>query len=296
VSDEPTFSISDLTSYEQGVAVQRVQQACWGFERGEGLYPPMLLTVAQNGGVVLIAQNTRAEVIGYIFGYLGRAPGGPLKLCSQTMGVLPAYRNAGVATALKLAQRERALSQGLPLITWTFDPLEAPNARLNLHKLGGLVRTYKRNVYGEHFGQLNEGIPSDRFLLEWWLESERVEQRARELGRQPVVPRQPSRTDWAEVTRVRYRAGLPQLVDYDLSCDERALWVEIPPAFQDLKKADMGLARDWRAKTRAVFEHYFGRGYVAVDFVTCSDDASAGRPGYLLRRDVQTPGDAYSQV
>ncbi len=290
MSHELAFSIRDLTSYEQGLAVQRVQQACWGFEHGEGLYPPMLLTAAQNGGVVLIAQDPQGKVIAYLFGYLGRAPGGPLKLCSQTMGVLPAYRNVGVATALKLAQRERALAQGLPLITWTYDPLEASNARLNLHKLGGVARTYKRNVYGEHFGELNKGIPSDRLLAEWWLESERVERRVKGVGHRP------KRADWVEVTQVRHRQGRPHLVAQDLSCEQGEVWVEIPSDFQALKQADMGLARDWRAKTRAIFKGYFGRGYVAVDFVTRSGGGKAGQPGYLLRRDVPTPGDAYPRV
>lgn len=287
------FSISDLTSYDEAVAVQRVQQACWGFERGEGLYPPLLLTVAQNGGVVLVAKDARDETIGYIFGYLGRAPGGPLKLCSQTMGVLPAYRNAGVATALKLAQRERALAQGLPLVTWTFDPLEAPNARLNLHKLGGVVRTYKRNVYGEQFGQLNEGLPTDRFLVEWWLDSEHVCRRAG-----GSAPSWEDEGDWASVAQINQRDGLLWLDAYDLTCDAQALWVEVPGNFQALKRTDMDLARDWRAKTRSIFEACFGRGYVAVDFVTESaDPALTGRrQGYLLRRDFQITDGAYPQV
>jgi predicted GNAT superfamily acetyltransferase len=279
MSNQTSFTIRALTTYQECVAAHRVQQACWGFREGEGLYPPMLLTVAQNGGVVLGAFNAQNELIGYIFSYLGRAADGLLKLCSQTMGVLPAYRQAGVASALKLAQRERALAQGLPLITWTYDPLEATSARLNLHKLGSLVRTYKRNVYGEHMGQLNEGLPSDRFLVEWWLESAHVSGRIDESASQRA-----DWSDWTTITQVSRRGGVLELNAYDLTLDAEALWVEIPYAFQALKQADPPLARDWRAKTRLIFEHYFERGYVAVDFVA-QEDGKTRRVGYVLRRD-----------
>jgi predicted GNAT superfamily acetyltransferase len=147
MTDGTPFTIRDLKTYDECVVARQVQQTCWGFDGRSGIHPSLLLTAAQNGGVLLGAFNDRGEMIGFVFGYLGRAPGGPLKLCSQTLGVLPDYRNAGVATALKLAQRERAMAQGLPLITWTYGPLEAPNARLNVHKLGGIVRVYKRNIF-----------------------------------------------------------------------------------------------------------------------------------------------------
>jgi predicted GNAT superfamily acetyltransferase len=279
MSNQTFFTIRTLATYQECVAAHRVQQACWGFKEGEGLYPPMLLTVAQNGGVVLGAFDEQDKLIGYIFGYLGRAAGGPLKLCSQTMGVLPAYRQAGVATALKLAQRERALAQGLPLITWTYDPLEAASAWLNLHKLGGLVRTYKRNVYGEHMGQLNKGLPTDRFLVEWWLESAHVNERIDKSASQRA-----ERGDWTTITQVGQRDGAPELSAYDLALDTETLWVEIPYAFQALKQADPPLARDWRAKTGLIFEHYFERGYVAVDFVA-PGESKTRRFGYILRRD-----------
>ena len=276
----PSFTVRDLRTYDECVAVHRVQHACWGFDSDEGLYPPLLLTASQNSGVLLGAFNDQGEMIGYLFGYLGQSPGGPLKLCSQTMGVVPAYRNAGVATALKLAQRKRVMAQGLPLITWTYDPLEAANARLNLHKLGAIARTYKRNVYGEHFGQLNEGLPTDRFLVEWWLESEHVVQRL--TGERYEEKARP-------VTSVRERDGLQQLDTFDLTCDDESVWVEIPRNLQALKRASLASARDWRAKTRLVFERYFERGYVAIDFVSLRK-GQPRRRGYVLRRGVQVPG------
>jgi predicted GNAT superfamily acetyltransferase len=193
------IAIRDLTTYEEFVQVRDVQQACWGFTGGEGLYPPVLLTASQNGGTVLGAfdpqgaSGTGDKMVGYLFGFLGLHENrGPLKLCSQTMGVLAEYRGRGIAEKLKWAQRDRVLKLGLKLVTWTYDPLEGPNAYLNLHKLNGIVCVYKRNVYGEHFGVLNEGLPTDRFLVEWWIE--KIGDWSLEIG------------DSREITRVEGRA------------------------------------------------------------------------------------------
>ena len=108
-----TFTIRNLQTYDEFLQVHRVQQTIWGFgEPGVGLYPPFLFTASKNGGGVLGAFDPEGRMMGYIFSFLGREPGGPLKLCSQTMGVLAEWRDRGVATALKWAQRERALGAG----------------------------------------------------------------------------------------------------------------------------------------------------------------------------------------
>jgi len=246
--------IRDLTTYDEFLQVRQVQQACWGFAGGEGLYPPVLLTASQNGGTVLGAFDGDT-MVGYLFGFLGLHENrGPLKLCSQTMGVLPDYRGRGIAEQLKWAQRDRALKLGLNLITWTYDPLEGPNAYLNLHKLNGIVRVYKRNVYGEHFGALNEGLPTDRFLVEWWAEQI------------SSIKDQISNVKGTLVTRVEGRSAGQRLVEYDLAAQDEAVCVETPLDIQAMRKENLSLAIDWRIKTREIFETYFARGYVAVDF------------------------------
>jgi len=261
--------IRDLTTYDEFLKVRDVQRACWGFGGDEGLYPPILLTASQNGGVVLGAFDGD-KLVGYLFGFLGLHENrGPLKLCSQTMGVLAGYRGRGIAESLKWAQRDRALKLGLKLVTWTYDPLEGPNAFLNLHKLQGIARVYKRNIYGEHFGALNEGMPTDRFLVEWWIE--RVGDRRLRIG------------DWKEVTRVEGSGAAQRLVECDCQSDGEAVCVEVPVDIQAIRQADMALAIDWRKKTREIFETYFRRGYVAVDFAR-EEHEGAQRNLYTLWR------------
>ncbi len=255
------IAIRDLTTYAEFVQVRDVQQACWGFAGGEGLYPPVLLTASQNGGTVLGAFDGD-ELVGYLFGFLGLHENrGPLKLCSQTMGVLAEYRGRGIAEKLKWAQRDRALKLGLKLVTWTYDPLEGPNAYLNLHKLHGIVRVYKRNVYGEHFGALNEGLPTDRFLVEWWVEQA------------TNIKYQISNIKGEWVTRVEGSGAGQRLVEVDLKSEDEAVHVETPLDIQAMRKENLPLAREWRFKTREIFETYFAHGYVAVDFERETDGA-----------------------
>jgi predicted GNAT superfamily acetyltransferase len=65
--------------------------------------------------------------------------------------------------------------------------------------------------------------------------------------------------------------------------------VEVPNDLQAIKKANMALALDWRTKTRELFEAYFPRGYVAVDFVRAGEvwgPERAAHNWYVLQRMV----------
>jgi len=267
------FTIRDLKTYEEFYRVHQLQQTIWGFdEPGIGLYPPLLFTASRNGGVVLGAFDPEDHMIGYIFSFLGREPGGPLKLCSQTMGVLAEWRDRGVAAALKWAQRERALAAGLSLITWTFDPLESANARLNMHKLGAVSRRYLRNIYGEQFGALNQGLPTDRLVVEWWIRGRRVERKAEvEEGERVAV----FETEGQGVAR--------RVITFHADLEAPCLSLEVPGDIQKLKQADMSLALDWRLRVREAFETYFERDYSVTDLAT-EGTGRARRNHYILAR------------
>ncbi len=255
-----SIAIHDLTTLDEFQQVRQIQQRCWGFAHGEGLYAPLLISAARNGGMVLGAFDSE-QMIGFLFGFLGVNPERRLKLCSQTMGVLPDYRNRGVASRLKWAQRARMLAVGIDLITWTFDPLEAPNARLNLHTLGATVSTYDRNLFGEDFGELGRGLPSDRFQASWWINSARVSRLAE--GARPAA----DELSGPLVNRCAGDGLARRIVDLNLSLEAPIVHVEIPDDTQAVKRADLALARDWRMQTRLVFEAYLARGYVATDLL-----------------------------
>jgi predicted GNAT superfamily acetyltransferase len=279
IAQTETFTIRDLTTYDEFVQVHQIQHTVWGFtEPGTGLYPPLFFTASKNGGVVLGAFDLQGHIIGFIFSFLGREPSGPLKLCSQTMGVLPEWRSRGVASALKWAQRGRAMAAGLPLITWTFDPLESANARLNMYKLGAVSRRYWRNIYGEHFGALNEGLPTDRLLVEWWIRGERVieietgEIEARDRDNQGV-----------SVFEVNGLGMSRRVTSFHAGLDAPSLSLEVPADIQHLKQVDMSLALDWRLRVREACETYFERGYLVTDFIS-EGQGESRRNYYILRQ------------
>ncbi len=95
-------------------------------------------------------------------------------LHSHMLAVKDGYRNRGIGAKLKLAQRTEALTRGIRHMEWTFDPLEIKNSFLNIHKLGAVVHHYRENFYGVSSSRLQGGLPTDRLLAEWYLDSERV--------------------------------------------------------------------------------------------------------------------------
>jgi predicted GNAT superfamily acetyltransferase len=277
--------IRDLTTYDEFVQVQALHRTIWGLR--EGLSPPMLYTAAHNGGVVLGAFDDET-MVGFSFAFLGRHPDGTLKLCSQTTGLLPAYRHLGLGARLKWDQYDRARKSGLQLITWTVDPLEAPNALLNFRKLSGVCHTYLPNLYGEHFSTFGEGMPADRLLVEWWLENPRVVRLRRGEATVPLIPAAP----FVNPTR---GTGLARYIDHlDLSLRTPDLFLEIPADIQALRRVNLPLALDWRLKTRLVFQTYFELGYQIEDAFTTWENGE--RRVFLSLEKVIVPDPKSSKI
>jgi predicted GNAT superfamily acetyltransferase len=273
-----SVTIRDLKNYDEMVAVRHLQQDIWGFDDPNiGLYPPLLNTAAKNGGVVLGAfDDETGQMVGFLFSFLGREPGGPFKLCSQNMGIKTGWRRHGIAEALKQLQRQRTIEQELPLITWTYDPLEGPNANLNLHKLRAITRTYWRDVYGSNFGTLNVGLPTDRLLVEWWVKGSRLDEEPDEEYEELVW-------DSPSIFESKGESTGRWIARADLSLDSEMVLLETPPDIHPLKKANIELALDWRLKVRNAFEKYFDKGYIAVDFISTIERGER-RNRYVLQK------------
>jgi predicted GNAT superfamily acetyltransferase len=159
-------------------AVVALQQAVWGYTDLD-VDSRAILTVASHFSGQVLGAFHEERMIGFSLAF-ATLPFG--RLHSHKVGILPAYQNQGIGRKLKLAQREDALARNVPMIQWTFDPLQSRNAHLNLVRLGGIARTYIPNLYGVTTSPLHGGLPTDRLLIEWELESERVR---RILGGEP---------------------------------------------------------------------------------------------------------------
>jgi predicted GNAT superfamily acetyltransferase len=162
--------LCQLDEFEEAV---RLQQAIWGFADIEML-PLRSFVVSGEVGGQLFGAYDGAEMAGFLIAVPGIKPGPRPYLHSHMLGVLPAYQNTGIGRRLKLRQREEALERGIELIEWTFDPLELKNAFFNLQRLGAIVRRYSENQYGVTDSPLYGGLPTDRCIAEWWIDSPRV--------------------------------------------------------------------------------------------------------------------------
>ncbi|NJL93857.1 MAG: hypothetical protein HC915_09050 [Anaerolineae bacterium] len=262
--------VRDLESLQQMVDLQRL---IWG-ENAEAHIPlHMLHSLAFNGAPILGAFEGDL-LVGFSVGFLGidalestRPAMANLKLASKRLAVHPDYRGSGIAYRLKVEQRNFAKAEGIRLITWTFDPLISRNAYLYIHKLGAIVREYHPDFYGDYPGQL-EAIPnSDRFVVDWWVTSNRVEEKIngkrRDLGlaqyldaETPLInPAQPGPDG----------SLLPSRVPITLP-NTSLLLVEIPPEPRPLHR-DPNLGQQWREHSRMVFQHTLEAGFIITDFL-----------------------------
>ena len=285
------FTIRHLETIEEYKAAEEVQRRAWGLSDLDITPLHILLTIHKSGGLVLGAFDEQTDtLLGFLLGFYGRSEGGRWKHCSHQMGVLPEARDRGIGQALKLEQRRLILADGLDLITWTFDPLEARNATLNFSKLGVISRHYIRNIYGDTLGELNAGLPTDRLSVDWWILSPRVEARVESVqGAAPVRASNDLLAQAAPILEVtRSHDGLPVPEESDLNSHEPTLALEIPSDFQSLKATDSVLALRWRLATQSLFEHYFEAGYTATE---CLFDQSSSlrRNVYILETGFELP-------
>ena len=165
--------IRNCQGIEEFHACVALQKEVWNFADAD-LVPLRMFVVADKvGGQVMGAFEGR-EMVGFALSVPG-VRSGHIYLHSHMLAVRKDHRNGGLGRRLKLLQREEALSRGIELIEWTFDPLEIKNAYLNIEKLGAIARRYNINQYGITSSPLQGGLPSDRLIAEWWLKSKRVE-------------------------------------------------------------------------------------------------------------------------
>ena len=271
----------DVAEYRQ---LERVQQAVWGFVDADTVPLHTLVAVGTHGGRVLGAfdreRPSERRLVGMAFGFDGRDDRG-VKHHSHQLGVEPDVAGAGLGRRLKWAQRDEVLGNGVPRITWTFDPLMAMNAWFNVRVLGAVCDRYRVDVYGQIRDVLNAGLATDRLVVDWWLSSPRVVARSR--GETP-----PPRFDGAAAPDLvdveeEPASGLRVPRGWRAPTAQRAR-LEIPTDLQTLKARHPELADAWRQVTREAFLAAFAAGLVVTDVERCD-----GRVFYLLEALPSTP-------
>jgi predicted GNAT superfamily acetyltransferase len=265
----------DLHTLDECRAVVDLQIVVWG--RDMETVPAGVLLVSAKRGGILIGAFEGDRPVGFVWSMPGWRGGQPTHW-SHMLGVDPAARTRGLGAALKIAQRARALAQGVELVEWTFDPLQAANAHLNFATLGVIASEYLVDAYGEMTGPLHRGTPTDRLIAEWWIGRPHVSRRLAARGA-AVVARSADVLDAPLVITAAAGGGWIVPGGEWLDLDVRRVRVPVPPDFGRMQQEATSLAVDWRLATRRVFQAYFGRGYQAVDFFL---DRARGGGAYLL--------------
>ena len=287
----PSFEIRRLVTADAIRPVEDLQRAVWGFDDIEVVPLHVLLTTARHGGLLLGAFEGD-RLLGFSYGYRGLDLDGTPVLCSHLLAVAPAARGRGLGAALKWAQREAALADGLTRIVWTFDPLEHGNARLNLSRLGGATNRYIVDLYGELRDELNAGLPTDRLEVVWEVEAPRV--RARVPSPSVAADGRPASADPSD------EGDHGPLVDPDgpggaVADPAGAARVRVRALSdaQALRRADPEAALAWRLHLRTTLRSLFGAGYLLFLAAKSARSALKADAPATAKIALPSPGAAY---
>ena len=256
----PEYAIRDCTTLEEYEACLQMQRDVWQFSDLDVTPLRSFVITRRGGGFTIGAFDKSNKLVGFAHALAAFDEKLRPYYYSQMLAVEPRLQNAGIGVKLKLAQRDHALKTGVPLMTWTFDPLQSRNAYLNLVKLGGVVRKYQLNYYGNKSSSaLHRGLDSDRLFVEWWVRSERV----------------------ADALAGKRRAERAEAV------------VELPRDIEAMKQRDLEEARSWQLRVREEFLKWLNEGLYCAGFEA---DPTGGHSRYLFFRDYnQEKEESYKQ-
>jgi predicted GNAT superfamily acetyltransferase len=306
---------------EEMLSVEDLQRRVWPGSETDIVPAHMLLAAARNGGLVIGAfegpdgapgdvddedqrRQLAAELplVGFVFGFPGLyfTPDGPRpQHYSHMLGVHPDFRDRNIGFRLKRAQWQMVRKQGVDRITWTFDPLLSRNANLNIARLGAVCNQYHRDVYGQMRDELNLGLPSDRLVVDWWVNTKRVERRLSSrprlqldlahflaAGAKIVNPSSVGENALPRPGAVVDIENENGVISQKQDQEDKLLLLEIPADFQALRAQDAELAMGWRRHMRELFEDLFEQGYLVTDFIHLP--GSTARSFYLLSHGEST--------
>ena len=236
-----------LDSFDQFDDALGIMVATWGEYQ---LPPREVITALAHSGNLPLGGYDGERLVGFVLGWAGVDEGG-LHVHSHMLAALPERRHRGVGYALKLGQRAQALDQGIHVARWTFDPLVARNAWLNLGKLGAVADRFGRAFYGEMTDEINRGDRTDRLVIRWELDPEPRPKTMPEAL--PTV----LAADGDPVAPIPVRGSAPAA---------QGAVVEVPREHLELRQRDADLASRWRDAAADALEACLAAGLIASAF------------------------------
>lgn len=258
--------IRPLTSLADYRACAALQLEIWG-EPFDGAVSASLLQVATYVGGLALGAFDGDEMVGFVFGLTG-VDGGQTIHWSHVLGVRASLRNSGIGRQLKEFQRAELARRDIGAMYWTFDPLIAKNAHLNLNLFGARLVRYVPDMYGHTTSPLHHGLATDRLVVVCRTTvppplNLEIAPSAREL---PLLTPFPQADD--HLVRMDLEHDLPPRAGLEVPVDFPAVLTNTP---------ERGLA--WHAATRRHFQWALGNGYVLTGI---HRDATGTRAFYLL--------------
>jgi predicted GNAT superfamily acetyltransferase len=269
-ADGPGVSIRRVASESEYEQCVELQHEIWG-ESYSGVVPAVILALAQRlGGVVAGAFAADGALLGFVFGMTGLIDG-QLGHWSDLLAVSAAARDRGIGRSLKHFQRDAVRALGIHTMHWTYDPLVARNAYLNLVKLGATACEYVIDFYGAETGSsLHGSLGTDRFIVRWNIGAD-----SDPRGHAALHPAADP-DDGPLIVNPARGAAPPTPGDLPILPRVR---IEIPPDIHTLVDRAPEAALAWRTTTRRAFTWYLARGYRVAAFSAAPD---MGRCFYTL--------------
>jgi chorismate synthase len=239
----------------------------------EDAVPPSIMLVSQKlSGVAAGAFDKDGRLMGFVYGMTG-VENGIVVHWSDMLAVRPEVRNLGVGRRLKEFQRRAVAAVGGRVIYWTYDPLVARNAHLNLNVFGVRLVEYVRDMYGQGTSDLHRGIGTDRFVVAWPVNDAELEARRKATSEARLDDAYSSAPVFGDVENGGGAA--PRGIG-----SQPLIRIAIPLDVSLLQRSDGKRAAAWRASTRSAFELALAK-YDVAGFMV---DAERERGFYLLAR------------
>ncbi len=274
--DLNNLSIRKATTHQEFLDVQNLHKTIWGLEDIDVHPIHMLIGIQKSNGLVLCGYYDN-QPIGFLFGYCGITEDQELYLHCHNVAVLKEYRNCGIGYQLLMATKEYMLTHKIQLARATFDPLESGNANLYIKKAGCICNKYIRDYYGPMSDQLNINVPSDRLVIEYFLNTNCFEQLSDET--QSKIKLKTLKIPSEHIlnkTKIDHTGFLiPEKtnfnLDYFIQKKVKRVYIEIPPDYQQMRQKNMDLVLKWRFLLRDILEQCFVAGMFIRDFIVLED-------------------------
>ncbi len=255
--------LETLSEHRACVALQR---EVWSAEFDEIVPASLMLAAGHVGALSIGAYSAAGELVGFVFGLTGQKDGEVVHW-SHMLGVRASARDQGIGRGLKECQRSLLARRGIGRMYWTFDPLQARNAHLNLNRLGARVIEYVTDMYGSTQSPLHHAIATDRVVVEC---STNPADAARALTEPRAINERPVFTPFPREGDVRSNGGAPM-----------AALIEVPWDLQDVVVESAAKAGEWRNATRLHFQWALSNQYAVTGL---HRDAGARRAFFMIDR------------